>query len=163
MINVSWDDAWRYADWLTDQTGEEYRLPSEAEWEYVARAGTETAWYWGDSESEQCRYANGRDDSVSCSDGYENMAPVGSFQPNGFRLYDVLGNAWEWVDDCWNRDYEGAPFDGSAWYGGDCSDRVLRGGSWNIQPDNLRSAYRGWFQAGVRRRYNGFRLARTIN
>ena len=163
VIHVSWDDAWRYADWLTEQTGEEYRLLSEAEWEYVARAGTETARYWGDSEALQCFYANGNDDDVSCSDGYDETAPVGSFQPNGFRLYDVLGNAWEWVDDCWNRDYEGAPFDGSAWYGGDCSQRVLRGGSWFIEPDYLRSALRYWDQAGNRFYSDGFRLARTIN
>ena len=164
VIVVSWDDAWRYADWLTEQTGEEYRLLSEAEWEYVARARTETARYWGDSESEQCRYANGDDDDLSCSDGYfEKTAPVGSFQPNGFRLYDVLGNVWEWVDDCWNGDYERAPFDGSTWYGGDCSRRVLRGGSWSFGPDDLRSAYRGWDCAGVLGSVDGFRLARTIN
>ncbi len=164
VTNVSWDNAWRYADWLTAQTGEEYRLLSEAEWEYVARARTETARYWGDSESEQCRYANGDDDDLSCSDGYfEKTAPVGSFQPNGFRLYDVLGNVWEWVDDCWNEDYEGAPFDGSTWYRGDCSQRVLRGGSWNYDPDYLRSALRSWLQAGYRNDLNGFRLARTIN
>ena len=163
VTNVSWDNAWRYADWLTAQTGEEYRLLSEAEWEYVARARTETARYWGDSESEQCRYANGDDDDVSCSDGYENTAPVGSFQPNGFRLYDVLGNVWEWVDDCWNEDYEGAPFDGSTWYRGDCSQRVLRGGSWYLDPDNLRSANRSRFSAGNRLNDDGFRLARTIN
>ena len=88
---------------------------------------------------------------------------MGSFQPNGFRLYDVLGNVWEWVDDCWNEDYEGAPFDGSTWYRGDCTRRVLRGGSWYDGPGYLRSALRDWFQAGYRYFSYGFRLARTIN
>ena len=164
VIYVSWDDAWRYADWLTDQTGEEYRLLSEAEWEYVARAGTETARYWGDSEAEQCFFANGNDDDVSCSDGYEDTAPVGSFLLNGFRLYDVLGNVWEWVDDCWNRDYEGAPFDGSAWYGGDCSERVLRGGSWEHRTGQppLGEPPQAPGRVPVASTY-GFRLARTIN
>ena len=97
VINVSWDDAWRYADWLTEQTGEEYRLPSEAEWEYVARAGTEMARYWGESELDVGRYANSWG---ALWDRYDYTAPVGSFDPNAFGLYDVLGNVSEWVDDC---------------------------------------------------------------
>ena len=107
VINVSWEDAREYVRWLSRETGAPYRLLSEAEWEYVARAGTETARYWGDSESGQCLNANGDDDDVNCTDGYANTAPVGSFQPNTFGLYDVLGNVWEWTEDCWNRNYSG--------------------------------------------------------
>ena len=174
VINVSWEDVQAYVAWLSSETGEEYRLLSESEWEYVARAGTQTARHWGASSSGQCGYANGYDrtgdqkhdfswDSMSCSDGYADTAPVGSFEPNAFGLYDVSGNVWEWVEDCWNGDYEGAPTDGGAWRTGDCSQRVLRGGSWYYDPDYLRSAYRDWLQAGDRNNYLGFRLARTIN
>ena len=175
MINVSWEDAQEYVRWLSRETGEEYRLLSEAEWEYVARAGTQTARYWGESESGQCRYGNGRDATanveleydfltpVSCSDGYVRTAPVGLFEPNAFGLYDVLGNVWEWTQDCWNDSYSGAPPDGSAWRSGDCSARVLRGGSWGIRPRNLRSASRFRYSAGNRSFSDGFRVARTIN
>ena len=175
VINVSWDDAWAYADWLTERTGEEYRLLSEAEWEYVARAGTETARYWGESTRQQCQYANGYDavghaehaidgrDLVGCRDGHANTAPVGSYRSNAFGLYDVLGNVAEWVDDCWNEGYEGAPADGTAWYEGDCSLRVLRGGSYGFPPRLLRSAYRFRFEAANRVNDLGFRVARTVN
>ena len=173
VINVSWDDAWRYADWLTEQTGEEHRLLSEAEWEYVARAGTETARYWGERAQQQCQHANGYDavghakhslsiNPIGCRDRQADTAPVGSYRPNGFGLYDVLGNVREWVDDCWNGSYEGAPTDGSAWLGGDCSLRVLRGGSWLDEPGFLRSALRYGYPAGRRSSSLGFRLARTI-
>ena len=163
VINVSWDDAQAYVSWLSQQTGARYRLLSEAEWEYVARAGSRTARYWGESESGQCRYANGHDDDAPCSDGYEYTAPVGSFAPNVFGLYDVLGNVWEWTQDCWNRSYAGAPADGSAWQSGDCGDRVLRGGSWFSYPRLLRSAYRLWSPTVFRNYLNGFRVARTLN
>ena len=138
---MSWEDAQEYVRWLSREAGEAYRLLSEAEWEYVARAGTTTARYWGESESGQCRYANGWDQVASgeseterqaadCSDGYTVMAPVGVYEANAFGLYDVLGNVWEWTQDCRNDSYSGAPVDGSAWRSGDCSERVLRGGSW---------------------------------
>ena len=130
VIDVNWNDAQAYVSWLSAQTGQRYRLLSEAEWEYVARSGAETARYWGESESGQCRYANGDDDDVSCTDGYEYTAPVGSFAPNAFGLYDVLGNVYEWTQDCSNGSYAGAPTNGSAWQSGDCGRRVLRGGSW---------------------------------
>ncbi len=174
VIRVSWDDAWAYADWLTAQTGEQYRLLSEAEWEYVARAGTSTPRYWGESAQQQCQYANGYDavahaehgyewqDLVGCRDRQANTAPVGSYRANAFGLYDVMGNVWEWVDDCWNWDYEGAPTDGRSWYEGDCSTRVVRGGSWIDPPRRLRSAYRNLHSAGVRLGDLGFRVARTI-
>ena len=174
VINVSWEDVQAYVAWLSSETGEEYRLLSESEWEYVARAGTQTARHWGASSSGQCGYANGYDrtgeqkrdldwDPISCSDGHADTAPVGSFQPNAFGLYDVLGNVWEWTDDCWNGSYAGAPTDGSPWASGDCTLRVLRGGSWDYRPDNLRSAYRSRNSAGYRDFSIGFRLARTID
>ena len=172
MTNVSWEDARGYVRWLSRETGEEYRLLTEAEWEYVARAGTQTARYWGESESEQCRYANGRDrslgapltsdwDPAPCSDGYVRTAPVGMFEPNGFGLHDVLGNAGEWTQDCWNESYSGAPADGTAWSSGDCSERAYRGHTWGDYPWALRSANRGGLPAGFRG--IGFRVARTIN
>ena len=142
VINVSWNEAQAYVTWLSAQTGQRYRLLSEAEWEYVARAGTETARYWGEGESGGCRYANGSEDYAECSDGYEFTAPVGSFAPNAFGLYDVLGNVWEWTEDCWSDSYAGAPTNGSAWQSGDCSLRVLRGGSWDLYPAYLHSSLR---------------------
>ena len=159
--DVSWDDAQAYASWLSQQTGARYRLLSEAEWEYVARAGSVTARYWGESESGRCRYANGFD--VACSDGYESTAPVGSFAPNAFGLYDVLGNVWEWTQDCWNASYADAPADGSAWMAGDCGRRVLRGGSRETLPGELRSALRFGNTTNNRWLLNGFRVARTLN
>ena len=163
VINMNWNDAQAYLAWLSAETREDYRLLTEAEWEYVARAGTTTAWYWGESESGQCRYGNGSDLFVDCADGYEFTAPVGSFQPNPFGLYDVLGNAWEWTEDCWNDDYSGAPVNGSAWESGDCSRRVMRGGGFRLSgPELLRSAIRVGETAGNRGDNNGFRVARTM-
>ena len=125
VINVNWDEAQTYVRWLSQETGHEYRLLSEAEWEYVARAGRETARHWGETPSDQCRFANGADSvglasypewrTVPCSDGYAETVPVGSYEPNAFGLYDVLGNVWEWTQDCWNERYSGGPLDGSAW------------------------------------------------
>ena len=175
VINVHWGDAWLYADWLTEQTGEQYRLLSEAEWEYVARAGTQTARYWGETEREQCQYANGYDafahieieshiEPVGCRDRQVRTAPVGSYRPNDFGLFDVLGNVWEWVDDCQTYDYEGAPTDGSSWHSGDCTQRMFRGGSWSRGPEYIRSGTRGvWLAATSRNRTTGFRVARVLN
>ena len=178
VIHVSWEDAQGYVQWLSGETGERYRLLTEAEWEYVARAGTQTARYWGETESGQCRYGNGADLDleskyrerlqegfvwVRCSDEHAETAPAGWYQPNAFGLHDVLGNVWEWTEDCWNEDYSGAPSDGGAWLSGDCSMRVLRGGSWVNQPMVLRSAYRGRYPAGDRENNYGFRVARTMN
>ena len=179
VTNVSWQDGQLYVEWLSEETGEEYRLLTEAEWEYVARAGTETARYWGDSESDQCRYVNGFDRELastnargralleenglgvaSCSDGQgEGTAPAGSYEPNAFGLYDVLGNLTEWTEDCWNTSYSGGPLDGSAWNSGDCSQRVLRGGTWGYPPEYLRSASRFKFSAEHRDNGMGFRVA----
>ena len=160
VSEVRWEDAWLYADWLTEQTGEEYRLLSEAEWEYVARVGTQTARYWGDETREQCQYANG-DSSVGCRDRQERMAPVGTYRPNGFGLYDVLGNVWEWVDDCY-AGYDDAPTDGLSSYAGDCDYRVLRGGGFYYAPDYLRSALRRRGDASSRNLHHGFRVARVL-
>ena len=163
VVNVSWRDAQAYVQWLSRETGERYRLPSEAEWEYAARGGTTTRRYWGDSLSSQCGYANGT--VASCDDGVARTAPVGSYAPNAFGLSDVLGNVWEWTDDCWHENYAGEPpDDGRAWTrGGDCGRRVLRGGSWYNLPRSLRSAARPWNLAGTRDAFTGFRVARTLD
>ena len=162
VINVSWEDAQAYLSWLSRESGEEYRLLSEAEWEYVARAGTQTAWYWGRSASDGCRYANGRF-PASCPNGYRFTAPVGSYEPNAFGLYDVSGNVWEWTEDCWNGSYAGAPADGGAWRSERCATRMLRGGAWYNNPDILRSALRDRLSPGYRSDNLGFRVARTLN
>ena len=172
VIHVSWEDAQAYVEWLSDETGEQYSLPSEAQWEYAARAGTETERFWGRGPIEQCLYANGADaaglreypdwNAAECSDGYAETAPVRSFEPNAFGLHDMLGNVSEWTRDCWNIRYEGAPVDGTVWESGDCSRRVTRGGSWINQPANLRSANRYPFSVDVRDRTIGFRVARVV-
>ena len=166
VINVSWEDAQEYVKWISAKTGERYRLPSEAEWEYAARAGSETRYSWGNTASHE--YANYGTDS--CCDGlakgkdkWKYTSPVASFTANAFGLYDMHGNVWEWTQDCWNGSYQGAPSDGSAWLSGECGWRVLRGGSWNYNPDFLRSANRNWSTTGNRSYNNGFRLARTLD
>ena len=175
-VCVSWLDAGAYVRWLSGRTGETYRLPSEAEWEYAARAGTVTKRYWGDGSDGQCGYANGADDAwersmegdnwlvADCGDGAARTAPTGSYTPNQFGLYDMLGNVWEWVEDCWHENYARAPGDGTAWTsGGDCGLRVLRGGSWHNAPRHLRSANRFGLTAGIRYDARGFRVSRTLD
>ncbi len=163
VVNVSWDDAQAYVAWLSRTTGKSYRLPTEAEWEYAARAGTTTARYWGDSAAQQCLYANGDDATAKCSDGYSNTSPVGHFRPNAFGLYDMLGNALQWVQDCYEAyGYGGAFSDGSAHETASCSSRVLRGGSWIYGPRRLRAGYRFWSEPGNRNDLIGFRVARTF-
>lgn len=165
VINVSWGDAQAYVDWLSRKTFATYRLLSEAEWEYAARAGTTTAYPWGATASHE--FANyGKDE---CCDGlaqgrdrWVNTAPVGSFPANRFGLHDMHGNVWEWTEDCLNESYAGAPSDGSAWRSGDCSRRVLRGGSWLIDPRILRSAARGRIDPAERSGLIGFRVARIF-
>ncbi|WP_426957380.1 formylglycine-generating enzyme family protein [Muricoccus radiodurans] len=157
-VNLSWNDTQAYLAWLRDRTGRPYRLPSEAEWEYAARAGTETPYPWGHD------FGPGRAHGLheGCDLGGECTVPVGSFPPNAFGLHDMLGNMWEWVEDCWNEFYLGAPGDGSAWLKGDCGRRVLRGGSWMDVPRQMRSASRN--RNGVDFRCNdyGFRVARDL-
>ena len=160
VINVGWKDAKSYVEWLSRKTGKRYRLLSEAEWEYVARAGTETKYHWGDEVGEN------RANCIGCGSRWDGdrTAPVGSFPANDFGLYDVHGNVWEWVEDCWHRYYsEETPSDGSAWTsGGDCGRRMLRGGSWNGNPWYSRSAIRLRGPAGDRFSNFGFRIARTL-
>ena len=162
VINVSWDDAREYVAWLSGQTGAEYRLLSEAEWEYAARAGSQTAYSWGnDIGVNRANCGDWGSSLGACGDRWEVTAPVGSFEPNPFGVHDMHGNVWEWVEDCWNGGYAGAPTDGRAWRSGDCTQRVLRGGSWGL-PRYLRSAYRNRFTSGNRKFNNGFRVARTL-
>ena len=158
VIKVSWDDAQRYVQWLSRKTGKAYRLPSESEWEYAARAGTQTVYSWGDEigvNRANCRGCGSQWDG-------DGTAPVGSFGANAWGLHDMHGNVFEWVEDCWNSSYAGAPADGSAWLAGDCTGRVLRGGSWSDEPSYLRAADRVWDSTGIRDDFNGFRVARTL-
>ena len=166
VINVSWEDAVAYTKWLSTKLGERYRLPSNAEWEYAARSGSVTKYHFGNRKSQLCRYANHADRSTEydwrnkdCSDGVGGKtATVGSYQPNGFGLYDMHGNVWEWVQDCWNDNYNGAPTDGSAWESGGCSKRAYRGGSWGSGARRCRSAIRFRNSPGFRGNGQGFRL-----
>ena len=155
--NVSWDEVQQFIYTLNQRTGQKYRLPSEAEWEYAARAGATTEWSFGNDESKLGNYAWYRENSES------KTQAVGQKQPNIFGLYDMHGNVWEWTQDCWHDNYAGAPTDGSAWTTG-CSGnyRVLRGGSWSGIPANVRSANRGRNNPDIRNYSSGgFRLART--
>ena len=160
VINVSREDATAYAAWLSAETGLRYRLPSEAEWEYAARAGTETRYSWGNA------IGRNRANCFLCGSRWdrEQTAPVGSFAANAWGLHDLHGNVWEWVEDCWHDSYRGAPADGRAWTtSGDCGHRVSRGGSFTGIPWFLRAAYRLQFSAGVRSGHIGFRVARTLD
>jgi formylglycine-generating enzyme required for sulfatase activity len=163
-INVSWDDAKAYVAWLSRKTGRIYRLLSEAEREYVTRAGTTTPFWWGGSIStSQANYDGNYTYGGGAKGSYrETTLPVDSFQPNPWGLYQVHGNVWEWVEDCWNDSYAGAPSDGSAWTRGDCGFRLVRGGSWGSFPQYLRSAYRSGYTADIRSYYIGFRVGRTL-
>ena len=177
VVCVSWLEAEAYTRWLSHKTGHHYRLLSEAEWEYADRAGTQSEAYWGDDPNAACEYANGVDatlterfpkgrweERVPCHDGHIFTAPVGSYRPNAFGLYDMEGNAFEWVEDCWADNYQGAPADGSArTAGADCGNRVNRGGSWTSIPTGLRSAHRGLDNFENTRVVDlGFRVARNL-
>ncbi|HUR40297.1 MAG TPA: SUMF1/EgtB/PvdO family nonheme iron enzyme [Verrucomicrobiae bacterium] len=153
MVRVSWNEARSYATWLSKISGRLYRLPSESEWEFAARAGTRTQWSWGEDAQRQCLFANGADASAratlppdtrvaGCRDGHASLAPVGSFPPNAMGLHDLAGNAWEWTSDCWRDSYDGAPQDGKPVNVAGCTTRVIRGGSWRTGPDSLRSGAR---------------------
>jgi formylglycine-generating enzyme required for sulfatase activity len=169
---VSWDDAKAYAGWLSTTTGHRYRLPSAADWEYAARAGGAAVQPWNPDGSDACASANVADQRAArrytgwrifaCDDGYVYTAPVGSFKANSFGLNDMLGNVFQWTDDCWHADYSGVPTDGSARTYGDCSERELRGGSWFTVPDFVRASYRNHFRADYRASSVGIRLIRDI-
>jgi formylglycine-generating enzyme required for sulfatase activity len=173
VINVTFEQVLRYTGWLSRKTGQNYRLLSEAEWEYAARAGTDSPRFWEGPEEVACHYANVYDVSAkakrklgianfACNDKHPATAPAGSYKPNAFGLYDMLGNVWEWVGDCYMPAYDGAPIDGRAWVTSNCTDRVFRGGGWSNDPSFVRSAVRnsdvppGYFNDV------GFRLAKTI-
>jgi formylglycine-generating enzyme required for sulfatase activity len=157
VINVNWKEAKHYAAWLSRMTNRQYRLLTEAEWEYAARAGTEMRYSFGNSGADLKRYAWY---NVNSS---HRTQPVGQKQPNAFGLYDMHGNVWQWVEDCYIESYVGAPTDGSARSAPcDADRRVARGGSWETHADNLRSARRGWYAADRRAQVLGFRLARTL-
>ena len=155
VINVSWDDVQSFMDWLNGKTGGNFRLPSEAEWEYAARAGTTTKYSWGDD------IGTNRANCDGCGSQWDNdrTAPVGSFPANPWGLHDMHGNVPEWVQDCWHDNYEGAPYDGSSWTSGECNWRVFRGGSWGTSAGGLRSADRGGNVRSPRSSLIGFRLA----
>lgn len=158
VVCVSWEDAHAYTYWLSAQTRQSYRLPTEAEWEYVARAGTTTARPWGEEIGRN--FANCR----GCGSRWDNLrtAPVRSFPDNGFRVHELLGNVEEWVQDCWHEDYAGAPGDGTAWQEGSCTFRVFRGGAWLSAPEAVRSAHRNRELPSFRGNFLGFRLARDV-
>ena len=182
VVCITHWDATKYAEWLSRKTGHKYRLPTEAEWEYAARAGTTTSRYWGDGNQDACQYANvfdvsaavtfkiAADKAFPCNDGYVFTAPVGKYRPNAFGLYDMLGNAWEWTLDCYRENYVGAPSEDSATRAENCGGetssqvfglRVLRGGSWSNDPWEVRSADRSRSSASDRDYNAGFRVART--
>ena len=172
VVCISWVDAQAYVRWLDQTSGVKgWRLPSEAEWEYAARAGSTTRRPWGDREN-SCDHANGTDRTIGpkgrtwsdphpCKDGYFFAAPVGSYRPNAWGLHDMLGNVWEWVQDC-HLPYAGAPSDGSAREANDCKSRVVRGGAWDDPPSVLRSAERFASGSGNRNNNFGLRVARTL-
>jgi len=156
--NLHWQDAQAYVAWLSRKTGQRYRLPSEAEWEFAARAGTATPYWWGAGAEVQA-------DCDDCGGPHEHLTPaaVGSYKPNPFGLHDMNGGVAEWVADCWNRNYQGAPADGGAWTQGNCRKRVLRGGSWRDRLEVINGTVRNSYDVDVRYLTNGFRVARDVN
>ncbi|MGO9987079.1 MAG: formylglycine-generating enzyme family protein, partial [Rhodomicrobium sp.] len=166
VINVSWNDAKGFTAWLSKKTDRSYRLLSEAEREYAARAGSTTPFWWGSSITpEHANYDGTQTYKGGGSKGEyrQKTVPVKSFQPNPWGLYQVHGNIYDWVEDCYHDSYNGAPDDGSAWTTKPCSTRVLRGGSWLLNPQNLRSAYRYVYVPDYRDPVVGFRVSRTLN
>lgn len=170
---VDWYEARAYASWLSQKTGHTYRLPSEAEWEYAAKAGTQTLRFWGNNPFDGCDYANSFDqtgsdryplswDAAKCRDGAADLSPVGAYQPNAFGLYDMIGNVWEWIEDCSSRSYIGRPVDQQAWVWPGCQRRIQRGGSWMTSPARSRSSYHGDGNPTDRAVFFGFRLVREL-
>ncbi|MGB6537559.1 MAG: SUMF1/EgtB/PvdO family nonheme iron enzyme [Xanthobacteraceae bacterium] len=157
-VCLNWNDASAYIAWLAKKIGKPYRLLAESEYEYGTRAGTQTAYPWGTAIGKNNANCDG------CGSQWDNKqtAPVGSFAANGFGLYNMVGNVWEWTQDCWHDSYSGAPANGSAWTSGDCGRRVLRGGSWGNYPRSLRSAFRLGSRSVGRSNDGGFRVGRTL-
>ena len=166
VINVSWIDAGNYVSWLSRKTGKEYRLLSEAEWEYVARAGSTSNYPWGNAiDCAKASYDGGPGSSCYYKMGWWRLRGtqrVGQYAPNAWGLYDMSGNVWQWCEDNWHTSYLGAPTDGTAWPGGDESMSILRGGAWNYGPSGLRSADRNWYPRSGRTSFIGFRVARPL-
>jgi formylglycine-generating enzyme required for sulfatase activity len=174
VVHVSWNDAVAYAQWLADVTGQRYRLPSEAEFEFALRAGTTSAYWWGDGHPERLvGNLTGEGDRSRSKrtwakafenyrDGFWGPAPVARFEANGFGLYDLGSNVSEWTEDCWHQNFLRAPDDGSAWVNRGCAKRVVRGGSWGSDPDQARSAYRLGVMADTGSARVGFRVAREL-
>jgi formylglycine-generating enzyme required for sulfatase activity len=171
VVCIDWSDATSYADWLSEMAGVSYRLLSEAEWEYAARGGTESQFYFGNRFQDICRFGNVADRSMQarwaatgCDDGFgETTSAAGSFLPNNFGLFDMHGNVWEWVADCWTASYAGAPTDGSARTNGNCDRRVSRGGAWDTVRSSARSANRRWNETTYKISNTGFRIARNAS
>lgn len=178
-FNVNWADAQAYVTWLAAKTGKKYRLLSESEWEYAARAGTSTAWFWGAAEdsagsTKACEYANTHDETGKdahpmyvwsnhkCVDGVAEVGPVGKYKPNPFGLHDILGNLREWIQDCHHAGYKDAPADGSAWNEAKCEKRIVRGGAWIDGHSTTRAAYRYPEDPNFRNYQVGFRIARDL-
>ncbi|MFO1318485.1 MAG: formylglycine-generating enzyme family protein [Burkholderiales bacterium] len=179
VFNVNHADAQAYAAWLSGKTGRKYRLMSESEWEYAARAGTSTPWFWGAPEdsagsTKACEFANTHDESGKdahpmyvwsnhkCADGVGEVGPVGKYKPNPFGLHDILGNLREWVQDCHHAGYKDAPTDGSAWNEAHCEKRIVRGGAWMDGASTSRAAYRHPEDPKYRNYLAGFRIARDL-
>ena len=174
VVCVGRSDALAYVAWLAQSSGQPYRLPSESEWEYAARAGGAGDYPWGSDPGQGCGFANLYDrssrrsfdfgwDFADCEDGFAELAPVGSLAPNAFGLHDMIGNVWEWTQDCYRLTYDAAPDDGSPVPGGaDCERWAVRGGSWMTRPSRNRSAFRGRDPNDARYSYFGFRVARDL-
>ena len=156
--DLSWNDAQRYVRWLSKLTGQKYRLPTEAEWEYAARAGTSSRYWWGQ------KMESGKANCKDCGGEWNNDAPakVDAFPANPFGIYGMNGGVWEWVEDCWHKSYAGAPTDGSAWTSHDCRENVIRGGSWRNDSTYAHSASRFRYDTAVRYILNGFRVAKSL-
>jgi formylglycine-generating enzyme required for sulfatase activity len=156
--DISWADTQRFVRWLSKQTGQNYRLPTEAEWEYAARAGTSSRYWWGE------KMRAGMANCKGCGGDWSNDAPVNvdALPPNPFGLYGMNGGVWEWVEDCWHKDYDGAPTDGSAWTSSDCRENVIRGGSWRNDSTYAHSSSRFTYDSAVRYILNGFRVAKSL-
>lgn len=175
VVCVSWADAAAFAKWVSQKAGRTYRVPSSVEFEYAMRAGSETPWTWGTDPSKACEYANIGDqtfgrayplrDTFNCNDGYQYATRVGQYKANAFGLHDMLGNAWEWSNDCWHEDLTNAPLDGSSWLeedGGQCTVRTPKGGGWTSAPSWARASARSPDGHQYRSFMLGFRLAADV-